>query len=52
LIVNDTFLGPGEVYARRDQLAQWKFRFDFDKIVLLFLRAPGGTGEVIEIKRA
>ena len=48
LIVNDQFLGPGEVYARPDMLAQWKFHFDFDK-VLLFLREPGGSGEVIQI---
>ncbi len=51
LIVNDKFLGPGEVYVRPDQLTQWKFRFDFNK-VLLFSREPGGTGEVIEITRA
>jgi hypothetical protein len=50
LIVNDQFLGPGEVYARPDHLAQWKFPFDFDK-VLLFSREPGGTGEVIEIQQ-
>ncbi|MGH9614156.1 MAG: hypothetical protein ACRD4P_13865 [Bryobacteraceae bacterium] len=50
LIVNDQFLGPGEVYARPDHLAQWKFPFDFDK-VLLFSREPGGSGEVIEIQR-
>jgi hypothetical protein len=51
LIVNDQFLGPGEVYARPDQLAQWKFPFDFEK-VLLFSRERGGTGAVIEINRA
>ena len=50
LIVNDQFLGPGEVYARPDHLAQWKFAFDFDK-VLLFSREPGGSGDVIEIQR-
>jgi hypothetical protein len=50
LIVNDRFLGAGEVYARADHVAQWKFAFDFDK-VLLFLREPGGTGEVIEVQR-
>jgi hypothetical protein len=49
--VNDQFLGPGEVYARPDHLAQWEFTFDFDK-VLLFSREPGGGGEVIEIQRA
>jgi hypothetical protein len=51
LIVNDQFLGPGELYVRPDHLEQWKFQFDFDK-VLLFSREPGGTGEVIEIRRA
>lgn len=50
LIVNDRFLGAGEVYARADHVAQWKFAFDFDK-VLLFLREPGGSGEVIEVQR-
>lgn len=50
LIVNDRFLGAGEVYARADHVAQWKFAFDFDK-VLLFLREPGGSGEVIELQR-
>ncbi|HXJ91626.1 MAG TPA: hypothetical protein VMT20_01950 [Terriglobia bacterium] len=51
LIVNNRFLGPGEVYVRPDDLAQWKFPFDFDK-VLMFLREADGTGEVIEIQRA
>ena len=37
LIVNDRFLGPGEVYARPDHLAEWRFAFDFEK-VLLFSR--------------
>jgi len=50
LIVNDRFLGAGEVYARADHIAQWKFAFDFEK-VLLFLREPGGSGEVIEVQR-
>jgi hypothetical protein len=50
LIVNDQFLGPGEVYAHPEQLAEWKFAFDFEK-VLLFSREPGGTGEVIELQR-
>jgi len=50
LIINDQFLGPGEVYARPEHLAAWKFPFDFEK-VLLFSREPGGTGEVIEIQR-
>jgi hypothetical protein len=51
LIVNDQFLGAGEVYARRDHLAQWKFAYGFEK-VLLFSREPGGGGEVIEVQRA
>src|SRR5262249_37864103 len=51
LIVNDQFLGPGEVYARPDHLAEWTFAFDFDK-VLLFSREPGGTGAVIEVRQA
>ena len=51
LIVNDQFLGAGEVYARPDHLAQWKFAFDFEK-VLLFSRERGGGGEVIELQRA
>ena len=51
LIVNDQFLGAGEVYARPDHLAQWKFPFEFEK-VLLFSREPGGGGEVIELQRA
>jgi hypothetical protein len=44
------FLGAGEVYARADHVAQWKFAFDFEK-VLMFLREPGGSGEVIEVQR-
>ena len=51
LIVNDQFLGAGEVHARPDHLAQWKFTFTFEK-VLLFSREPGGGGEVIELQRA
>ncbi len=50
LIVNDRFLGAGEVYVRSDHLAQWKFAFEFEK-VLVFLREPGGGGEVIEVRR-
>lgn len=37
LIVNDQFLGPGEVIVRADDLAAWSFNFAFDK-VLFFLR--------------
>ena len=48
--MNDRFLGPGEVYARKDHLASWAFRFDFDK-VLVFMREAGGSGEVIELRR-
>ena len=50
LIINDQFLGAGEVYARPNHLAEWKFAFDFDK-VLLFSREAGGSGEVIELQR-
>lgn len=50
VIVNDEFLGPGEVRVRPDLLAQWTFASSFDK-VLLFARQPGGSGEVIELRR-
>jgi hypothetical protein len=50
LIVNDRFLGAGEIYARAEHVEQWTFAFDFDK-VLMFLREPGGTGEVLEVQR-
>jgi len=49
LIVNDQFLGPGEVYAQPEDLARWKFAFDFEK-ALLFSREPGGSGKVIELQ--
>ena len=48
LIVNDRFLGPGEVCVRADHLAQWHFEHAFDK-VLLFERQAGGSGQVIEL---
>jgi hypothetical protein len=51
LIINDMFLGPGEVYVRPDDLAQWAFPFSFDK-VLVFSRQPGGSGTVFELLRA
>ena len=50
LIVNDQWLGPGEVYARPEDIVRWKFDFDFEK-VLLFSREPGGHGEVFELQR-
>ena len=50
LIVNDQFLGPGEVYVQPDRLTEWKFSFDFEK-VLLFARKPGGGGDVFELQR-
>nr|QIQ10809.1 hypothetical protein GLBDPPGF_00015 [uncultured bacterium] len=50
LIVNDLFLGPGEVAVRDDDLASWAFGYAFDK-VLLFQRQPGGSGRVIELRR-
>jgi len=48
LLVSDQFLGPGEVYARPEHLAQWEF--DFDK-VLLFTREIGGGGEVFDVQQ-
>jgi hypothetical protein len=48
VIVNDQFLGPGEVYARPDDLAKWKFNFKFEKVIL-FAREPGGGGKVFEL---
>jgi hypothetical protein len=51
LIVNDQFLGPGEVCVRPEDLAEWKFSFDFEK-VLLFAREPSGGGTVFELQRA
>lgn len=50
LIVNDLFLGPGEVYVRSEDLARWTFSFSFDK-VLVFSRQPGGSGTVYELRR-
>ena len=50
LIINDQFLGPGEVCTRPDRLAEWKFSFDFEK-VLMFAREPGGGGEVLELQQ-
>jgi len=50
LIVNDLFIGPGEVSVRPEVLAQWTFPRSFDK-VLLFERQPGGSGQVIELQR-
>lgn len=50
LIVNDRFLGAGEVSVRSDDLAAWTFDFAFDK-VLLFEREAGGSGQVIELRR-
>jgi hypothetical protein len=43
-------LGPGEVCTRPDRLAEWKFSFDFEK-VLMFAREPGGGGEVLELQQ-
>jgi hypothetical protein len=51
LITNDQFPGPGQVFVSPEQLAEWKFDFVFDK-VLLFLRQAGGTGDVIELHQA
>jgi hypothetical protein len=51
LIVNDLFLGPGEVCVHLEELAHWIFDFAFDK-VLFFERQPGGSGKVIELTSA
>src|SRR5712691_8149449 len=32
LLVNDLFLGPGEVCFHLDKLSVWTFEFDFDKV--------------------
>jgi len=50
LIINDQFLGPGEVQVRSEDLAEWEFSFDFGK-VLLFSREPDSNGEVFELRR-
>lgn len=50
LIVNDYFLGAGEVYVNPKSVQDWRFYFDFEK-VLLFLRQPGGGGQIIEIQK-
>jgi hypothetical protein len=49
LIVNDLFLGAGEVYVRPEDLATWTFEFAFDR-VLVFTREVGGTGVVLEVR--
>ena len=51
LIVNDQFLGPGEVYVRPEDLSAWSFTFGFEK-VLLFAREAGGGGKVYELQRS
>ena len=51
LIVNDQFLGPGEVYVRPEDLSIWSFKFEFEK-VLLFAREVGGGGKVYELQRS
>lgn len=42
-------LEPEEL-AGKLPLVEWKFVFDFEK-VLVFLREPGGSGKVIELQR-
>jgi hypothetical protein len=51
LLINDQFLGAGEVHVSLDDLARWTFLFEFDR-VFLFWRQPGGSGEVVELQRA
>jgi hypothetical protein len=50
LLVNDLFLGPGEVAVRDEDIAQWSFASDFDRLVL-FQRQPGGSGKVSELRQ-
>jgi len=50
VVVNDWFLGHSAVYVRPEDVAEWRFRSDFDK-VLLFSREPGGGGEVVEVQK-
>ena len=51
LIVNNRYLGPGEVYLRADAISTERFTFAFDR-VLVFLRDIGAGGEVVELQRA
>ncbi len=51
LIINDKFLGAGEVHVRPDQLIHWDFDFEFDK-VLLFTREIGGADHVTELRHS
>lgn len=48
LIVNNRYLGPGEIYLRPDVITNERFQFAFDK-VLVFLRDTGGEGEIVEL---
>lgn len=50
LLVNDLFLGPGEVALRADDIAQWSFPSRFDRL-LVFQRQPGGSGTVRELQQ-
>ena len=48
LMVNDLFVGPGEVAFRDEDIAEWSFGSKFDRL-LLFERQPGGSGKVSEL---
>lgn len=50
LLVNDGYLGVGELYVTSETLARWTFESNFDK-VLLFDRPLGGPGTVTELRR-
>jgi hypothetical protein len=50
LIVNDQWIGPGEVHVRAEDVATWAFDFAFDK-VLIFIRPLGARSEVVELNR-
>lgn len=50
LLINDLFLGPGEVFTSEEEVALWTFKSSFDRL-LLFQRQAGGTGTVIELRQ-
>ncbi len=50
LIVNNRYLGPGEIYLRPEAIANECFVFAFDR-VFVFLRDIGSSGEIVELRR-
>jgi hypothetical protein len=51
LLVSDQFLGAGELYTRPEDLARWRFDFDFDKVLLLTREIGDEGSEVHELQR-